>query len=188
MKPVLIACECSQIECAAWRSAGFEAYSCDIKRCHGSHPEWHFQCDVMELLVPGRWGLIIAHPPCTYLSAAGARYINEPGRRLLMAEGATFFMRFYNFKDCPMAIENPRPLHAACLPPYSQVICPSLFGSSWTKRTCLWLYELPPLLPTHACPVEVRSWTAIHSSKYTRSLGFSELANAYVSQWGKYVI
>lgn len=187
-KPVLIACECSQTECMAWRNAGYEAFSCDIQSCHGPHPEWHLCCDVLDVLVPGRWGLIIAHPPCTYLSAVGARWLDSPGRRGLMADAADFFMKFYNFRDCPMAIENPRPLHAAGLPPYSQVVCPSLFGSSWTKRTCLWLFDLPPLLPTTARGVNLRSWHANHSSQYTRSLGFSELANAYVSQWGRYVL
>lgn len=184
--PILIACECSQIEMMAWRAHGYEAFSCDIQSCHGPRPEWHIQGDALALLIPGRWGLIIAHPPCTYLTAAGSLYIDAPGRAELRQDAARFFMNFYNFKDCPMAIENPRPLHAAGLPPYNQNIDPQDFGSEWSKRTCLWLYDLPPLLPTHARG-PVKSYIYHTRGSKLRSLGFPELALAYVSQWSPYV-
>lgn len=184
-RPILIACECSQIETMAWRAYGYAAYSCDIQPCHGPRPEWHIQADALELLTPGRWGLIIAHPPCTYLSAAGAVYMNQPGRAAMRQDAARFFMNFYNFRDCPMAIENPRPLYAAGLPLYDQVIDPQEFGSEWNKRTCLWLYELPPLLPTHARGA-AKSYI-YHTRGKLRSMGFPELALAYVTQWRDYV-
>lgn len=184
--PILIACECSQIETMAWRAYGFEAYSCDIQPCHGPRPEWHIQGDAVELLQPGRWGLIIAHPPCTYLSAAGAAYMYDQGRAELRDQAARFFMHFYNFRDCPMAIENPRPLYAARLPLYDQVIDPQDFGSEWSKRTCLWLYDLPPLLPTHARG-PVKSFTYHTRGGHLRSMGFPEVALAYVIQWSRYV-
>lgn len=184
--PILIACECSQIETMAWRAYGYEAYSCDVQPCHGPHPEWHIQGDALTLLQPGRWGLIIAHPPCTYLSAVGAPYMYKPGREKLRDDAARFFMHFFEFQDCPMAIENPRPLHAANLPPYNQVIDPRDFGSEWSKRTCLWLYDLPPLLPTHArCPA--KSYVYHTRGSKLRSMGFPELALAYVTQWSAYV-
>lgn len=184
--PILIACECSQIETMAWRAYGYEAYSCDIQPCHGPRPEWHIQGDALELLQPGRWGLIIAHPPCTYLSAAGSLYIHTPGRAELRDDAARFFMHFFNFRDCPMAIENPRPLHVAGLPPYNQVIDPQDFGSEWSKRTCLWLYDLPPLLPTHARGA-AKSYVYHTRGSQLRSMGFPELALAYVNQWSLYV-
>lgn len=187
-KPILIACEYSQIETAAWRSAGYEAYSCDIIPAEGGHPEWHIQGDARSLLQPGRWGLVIAHPPCTYLTASGGWFVHDSGRAELREEAARFFYSFYDFKDCPMAIENPRPLHCAGLPPYDQVICPTMFGSSWTKRTCLWLYELPPLLPTTAKPIATKSWVYCTRGGHKRSKTFKEFAQAYVQQWHPYIL
>lgn len=187
-KPILIACEYSQIETAAWRAAGYEAYSCDIIPAEGGHPEWHIQGDARSLLQAGRWGLIIAHPPCTYLTAAGGRYVHDPGRVELREEAARLFYSFYRFQDCPMAIENPRPLHCAGLPPYDQVICPTMFGSIWTKRTCLWLYELPPLLPITARTIAPKSWTYHTRGGHKRSKTFEEFAQAYVQQWHPYIL
>ena len=188
LKPVLIACECSQIETLTFRAHGIEAYSCDILPCAGTHPEWHYQCDALELLQPGRWGLIIAHPPCTYLTAAGGRYVNDPGRAEKRALAAQFFYQFYEYQDCPMAIENPRPLHAAQLPRYDQVISPHHFGSQWSKRTCLWLKDLPPLLPNCAATLHPKSWTASTRGGHLRSITFPELAEAYAVQWARYIL
>lgn len=188
MKPVLIACERTQTETRAFRAVGIEAYSCDIEPCtKHAIPEWHIQCDALEQLIRGKWGLIIAHPPCTYLTACGATIPDTPERIENRKKASEFFMQFFNFRDCPMAIENPRPLHKSNLPPYDQVVDPTQFGSSYTKRTCLWLYDLPPLLPTHAKPVLTKSWVA-STSGFKRSHGFPELATAYVSQWSRYIL
>lgn len=188
LNPVLIACECSQIETLTFRSLGIEAYSCDILPCEGTHPEWHFHCSAFDLLEPGRWGLIIAHPPCTYLTAAGGRYVNEPGREEKRIAAASFFYSFFNFKDCPMAIENPRPLRCAGLPPYQQTISPHQFGSIYQKRTCLWLYQLPELFPSHAPTLHPKSWTSSTRGGHLRSITFYELAFAYASQWSRFIL
>lgn len=188
LRPVLIACECSQIETLTFRSLGIEAYSCDILPCYGPHPEWHYHCSALDLLEPGRWGLIIAHPPCTYLTAAGSRYVNDPGREENRIAAANFFYAFYDFKDCPMAIENPLPLRCAGLPPFSQIISPHLFGSMYQKRTCLWLYDLPVLLPTHAPTLHPKSWTSSTRGGHLRSITFYELAFAYASQWSCFIL
>ena len=126
---VLVACEESQQVCMAFRQRGHEAYSCDIQECSGGHPEWHIQGDVIEVLngkcsfetadgtthkIEGKWDLIIAHPPCTYLTNAGTRQysfkMNPPekvyARMVLREEAADFFMKFVN-ADCEkIAIEN----------------------------------------------------------------------------------
>lgn len=119
---VLIACEESQTVCKAFRELGHEAYSCDIQDCSGGHPEWHLKQDVLPLLKQ-HWDLIIAHPPCTYMSKAGARWmypkagqLSEERYRQAM-EAKTFFMRFYNCQCKHVAIENPVPLKVVNLPP-----------------------------------------------------------------------
>lgn len=149
---VLVACEESQRVCIEFRRLGHEAYSCDIEPCSGGHPEWHLQQDVIQLLKM-KWDMIIAFPPCTYLSNAGARHLwknhelnQERYQKGLLAK--EFFMQFYN-ADCEkIAIENPTPSKIYELPEKSQVIQPYQFGHPYTKRTQLWLKGLPPLEPT----------------------------------------
>ena len=140
---VLVACEESQEVCKAFRALGHEAYSCDIEPCSGGKPEWHLQVDALELLKL-KWDLIIAHPPCTYMTNAGAVRMRVNGKivpeRFEKAmEAKEFFMKFYN-ADCPkIAIENPTPMKIVGLPPYQQAIQPYQFGHPYSKRTCLWL-------------------------------------------------
>ena len=124
---ILVACEESQTETIEFRRLGHEAYSCDIQHCSGGHPEWHIQADALELLKI-KWDMIIAHPPCTYLSNAGAcrmyphkGHIDE-GRLAKAMEAREFFMRFYEADCLRIAIENPRPLRIVDLPPESQRI------------------------------------------------------------------
>lgn len=154
---ILVACEESQTETIEFRRLGHEAYSCDIQHCSGGHPEWHIQADALELLKI-KWDMIIAHPPCTYLSNAGAcrmyphkGHIDE-GRLAKAMEAREFFMRFYEVDCLRIAIENPRPLRIVDLPPESQRIQPYQFGEPWSKLTYLWLKGLPPLMST--CLVE----------------------------------
>ena len=151
---ILVACEESQAVCKAFRERGHEAYSCDIQDCSGGHPEWHLKVDVLELLKM-KWDMIIAFPPCTYMSAAGAcRMYPHKGQidlqRLEKAkEAKSFFMRFYN-ADCPkIVIENPRPLKCVELPEETQQIQPYEFGEPWSKLTYLWLKGLPKLKPSN---------------------------------------
>lgn len=164
---VLIACEESQRVCIEFRKLGHEAYSCDIEECSGGRPEWHIQDDVLPLLngncsfktvdgiehrIDGKWDMIVAFPPCTYLSNAGARHLwkghklnKERYEKGLRAK--EFFMQFYN-ADCEkIAIENPIPSLIYELPKRSQIIQPYQFGHNATKKTCLWLKGLPLLKP-----------------------------------------
>lgn len=151
---ILVACEESQAVTIELRRLGHEAYSCDIEPCSGGHPEWHLQQDAIPLLQE-RWDMIIAFPPCTYLTAAGAvrlfnrdHSIKDPERYKKGVEAAAFFRAFLE-ADCPkIAIENPVPMKCFGLPKYDQIIEPFMFGNPWRKRTCLWLKNLPPLEPT----------------------------------------
>ena len=156
---ILIACEESQAVCIEMRRLGHEAYSCDIQECSGGHREWHIQADALELLKM-RWDMIIAHPPCTYMTNAGAIRMRVGGEiqqeRFEKAMAAKeFFLRFYE-ADCPrIAIENPTPMKLIGLPAYSQAIQPYEFGHPYSKRTCLWLKGLPPLMPTEVLEYHV---------------------------------
>ena len=172
---VLVACEESQEVCKAFRAKGHEAYSCDLQECSGGHPEWHIKADALEILKI-KWDLIIAHPPCTYLSNAGARWLYA-GKKLNEEryqqglDGKAFFMRFFN-ADCErIAIENPIPSSVYEMPQYTQVIEPYYFGEPWSKKTCLWLKGLPPLLPTelvhdHRPYCSSGSYSRSHDPKY----------------------
>ena len=151
---VLVACEESQAVTIELRKLGHEAYSCDILPCSGGHPEWHLQQDVTELLKM-KWDMIIAFPPCTYMSNAGAcrmyptKGVVDQERYKKAMAAKEFFLKFYNC-DCPrVAIENPVPMKIIGLPKKSQVIQPYEFGHPYTKKTYLWLKGLPKLTPTN---------------------------------------
>lgn len=185
MKKVLVACEYSQVVTKAFRAAGASAWSCDIEDCTGGHPEWHFKTDVRNLLnQTWGWDMVIAHPPCTYLSRVGSRWMHsDPGRAALMEDARSFFMLFTQL-GCPTCIENPIPMHAAGLPRWTQLICPSDFGHEYTKRTCLWLYDLPELLPTHCHNINARSWMLHCAGTGKRRAHFWEgIAEAMAAQW-----
>ena len=207
---ILIACEESQRVCEAFRKRGGKAYSCDIIDCSGGHPEWHIKQDVLPLLngncefitmdgishkIVGKWDLIIAHPPCTYLSNAGARFLYPKGvlNEERLAKGMIakdFFMHFYN-ADCDrIAIENPIPSKVYGLPPYTQTIQPWMFGHPVQKKTCLWLNGLPELQPTNV--VEERQSTKIPGNWFNsggkerqknRAKTFPGIAKAMAEQW-----
>lgn len=149
---VLIACEESQTITKAFRDLGHEAYSCDLQPCSGLYPEYHLQQDVTPLLQQ-KWDLIIAHPPCTYLSHAGARWLYpnkvlNQDRYLKGLEGKKFFMQFFNANSERICIENPVPSSIYNLPPCDQIIQPWQFGDEAQKKTLLWLKGLPKLIPT----------------------------------------
>ena len=203
---ILIACEESQAVCVAFRKKGFEAYSCDIQECSGGHPEWHLQCDVNEIINQD-WDMIIAHPPCTYLSKAGARWLYhhecldfERLNKLYAAR--EFFMKFYNCKCKHVAIENPTPLLIADLPKPTQIIQPYFFGEPYSKRTLLWLKNLPPLKPTEILS-EYQPYLPSNTSGFAHGKGgsrgvahnakvasktFKGVAAAMAEQWSEYLI
>ena len=158
---VLVACEESQTVCKAFRERGHEAYSCDIQDCSGGHPEWHIKADALEL-IKMKWDLVIAHPPCTYLTTCGSPLVfNKDGtikdreRYEKGLEAADFFMKFINADQEKIAVENPFPVGKLFVkyggaPPKSQIIEPFMFGDPWRKRTVLWLKGLPPLIMKEA--------------------------------------
>lgn len=204
---VLIACEESQAVCKAFRARGFEAYSCDIQECSGGRPEWHLRVDALELLKM-RWDLIIAHPPCTYITNAGAVRMRVKGeiqkeRFEKAMEAKAFFLRFLN-ADCEhIAVENPVPMKLIGLPPYTQIIQPWQFGHAYTKKTCLWLKNLPSLVPTNiiregvqpyvngGCKDAHGNYRRFQGRKErdpkTRAKTFPGIAEAMASQWGDYL-
>jgi hypothetical protein len=148
---VLVACEFSGVVRDAFRAKGHDAWSCDILPTES--PGQHIQGDVLEVLSDG-WDIMIAHPPCTYLSKAGARWLypvagqlDEERLRVGM-EARRFFMELLNADIPKVAVENPAPMNVFNLPPASHHIEPHEFGHPYSKKTLLWLRELPPLMPT----------------------------------------
>lgn len=145
---VLIACEESQAVCKEFRRLGHEAYSCDIQECSGGYPEWHIQDDCLKVINREKWDMIIAFPPCTDLSSAGApswKQKQEDGRQ----QAAIDFVYAIRDADCNLiAIENPTgKLNTSWRKP-DQIINPFQFGEPFKKRTCLWLMGLPKLQDT----------------------------------------
>ena len=229
MKNLLVACEESQRVCTAFRECGWNAYSCDLQECSGGHPEWHIQDDVLGLIngncefntvdgihhiIDGEWDLIIAHPPCTYLTVTGNRWFNVERygakaieREREREEGAEFFMRFVNAKCDHIAIENPVGCMSTRYRKPNQIIQPYWFGDRAQKKTCLWLKGLPNLEPTNMVDAgefingmsvgasayyavdengKRLSWSDPRTTK-ARSKTFWGVAHAMAEQWGKYL-
>lgn len=213
---VLIGCEESQTVCKAFRDKGHEAYSCDLQECSGGHPEWHFNIDIFQVINGGevttqggdkvyidKWDLGIFHPPCTYISKAGAcRMYPTAGniskdRLVLALEAKDFFMRLLNCDINKIAVENPLPLKIVGLPNPTTYVQPFEHGHAFSKKTLLWLKNLPPLMPTFIVPehkpylpsntggakrgqkATYRSLTKNESSKT-----FDGIARAMADQWG----
>ncbi len=199
---VLVACEFSGIVRDAFIKRGHDAVSCDLLPTERPGP--HIQGDVLEILDQG-WDLMIAHPPCTYLSIAGAARM-YPKKGVLNQEryargvkAKTFFMEFYNHKCQKIAIENPVHLRIFGLPRYNQIIQPYEHGHLYSKKTCLWLKGLPEIKPTNLLSGNIISWvsggskdsegnprkqrgTKFRDSK-TRSRTFQGIAGAMADQW-----
>ena len=224
---VLIACECSQTVCKEFRALGHEAYSCDIEDQYGGHPEWHIKGDCLEVLRGqmfktedgsthniDKWDLIIAHPPCTYLSNAATRnhstkrntieQINERTAKRIQAQ--EFFMKFANANCEKVAIENPVGVMSTVYRKPDQIIEPYQFAESEedtenyiTKRTCLWLKGLNAL-KTNNLPKpdnaklygrwsngKAGCWNEVQGQKNratVRSKTFPGIAKAMAEQWG----
>src|ERR1035437_2827426 len=145
---VLCACEYSQRVCQAFRAMGHESYSADIEPTAGN-PEWHIHGDVLDVL-GDPWDMVIAFPPCTHLACSGNRSAPlkiADGRR---NAGAAFFLEFTRLEHVKyVAIENPVGIMSTLYRKPDQIIQPWMFGDPYSKRTCLWLKDLPILLPTH---------------------------------------
>ena len=152
---ILCACEESQAVTIELRRLGHEAYSCDIEPCSGGHPEWHLQQDVIPLLKE-KWDMIIAFPPCTYLTVTGNRWFNVEryGEKAIQRqkdreEAIKFFMAFANADCDKIAIENPVGIMSSTWRKPNQIVNPYEFGDPFEKKTCLWLKGLPELKPTN---------------------------------------
>ncbi len=217
---ILIACEESQRVCIDFRRKGHWAFSCDIEPCSGGHPEWHIKDDVLPLLngncafrtsdgklhLVGKWDVIIAFPPCTYLTTTGNSWFNvekygdKAIDRMKRREMAVqFFFHFVN-ADCErIAIENPVGIMSTRFRKPDQIIQPWMFGDSFEKRTCLWLKGLPCLTPSNVVDIPPRvyfesgrsmpSWYAdcwnLPKSEIAkiRSKTFPGIAQAMADQW-----
>lgn len=216
---VLVACEESQEVCKAFRALGHEAYSCDVIECSGGHPEWHIMQDVLPILngrcsfctmdgeehnIEPRWDMIIAFPPCTKTTNAGARHLWKGGRLNIKRYyegmcGKALFLAIWA-ADCDrIVIENPTPSRVFEYPEPTQVIQPYEYGHPFTKRTLLWERGVDPLKPTNIVTAE-RTWCPSgsysnkHSEKHrgvfttdrakNRSKTFSGVAKAMAEQWG----
>ena len=224
---VLVACEESQTVCKAFRAMGHEAYSCDLQECSGGHPEWHIQGDALRLIngccsfrdvgggqheIRGEWDLLIAHPPCTYLTNCATRSFSlrcTPPEKVvkrweLRCEAAIFFMQFALARCERICVENPLGFMSHWKKP-DQIIDPWQFAESVedkenyvTKRTCLWLKGLEPLkindLPRPTLPRYQRADGKWHSVTWegtvntdrarNRSKTFPGIAAAMAAQWG----
>lgn len=220
---VLVACEESQTVCMAFRRRGHNAFSCDLQSPSGGHPEYHILGDATTLLKAkdiafvtmngkehfvDKWDLLIAHPPCTYLSGAGAvrLYKKIDGELFVNAnrldkglDAKDFFMQFINAPIGRKAIENPVPSGVYRLPRYTQIIQPYEFGHPYSKKTCLWLINLPNLIPTNVVK-PICSWVSGGSKRADgtarknkgmpfrdskrKSKTFAGIAEAMAIQWG----
>lgn len=217
---VLVACEESQAVCKAFRELGHEAYSCDTLLCSGGHPEWHIHNDILKVLNQekqyledgsivyiDKWDLMIAHPPCTYLSNAGANRL-YPQKGVLNQdrynkglEAKDFFMSLLNANIEKICVENPIPSTIFGLPKYTQTIQPFEHGHAFRKKTCLWLKNLSPITPTNIVKENITGWvsggskdskgnkrkmpTVNFRDPKNRSKTFPGIANAMATQWGK---
>jgi len=186
---ILVACEESQRVCKAFRDKGHIAYSCDVLPTSGDTPEWHIEGDAIKVMLREDWDMLIAFPPCTYLSRAGAvRLYNKPGvsdpERLRKGfEARVFWDRLWTAPIPKVCIENPTPLKCFHLPNASQVIQPYEYGHPYTKRTLLWTRGLPQLQPTNVVEPQ-GSWTQENRNKSVRSKTFMGIAQAMADQWG----
>lgn len=190
-----MACEFSGRVREAFRSLGHDAWSCDIlPALDGS--KRHLRCDVREVLGDG-WDLMIAHPPCTYLTAAAAYLRKDKQRRIQMGLAIEFVKTLMDAPVPRVAVENPTGILSEMIGKPSQIIHPWMFGDLFKKRTCLWLRGLPTLVPTHyglkdhaigfvdsTTGVINRSEGTRLPRKLARSMTFPGIARAMAEQWG----
>lgn len=215
---VLVACEESQVVCNVFRAKGHEAYSCDIVDCSGGHSEWHIKNDVLKIINGNtlfvtcdgvthrvnKWDLIIAHPPCTRLCASGQRWLYygtteyREKKKHEQRQAIDFFMQMINANCDKIAVENPVGIMSTLHRKPDCIYNPYDFaGETECKKTCLWLKNLPPLVPTQKLPKEKRThnmWKAVfNGKKYSysdplvakfRSKTPEGVARAMAEQWG----
>lgn len=195
---ILINCEFSGTIREEMRNRGHNCYSCDLLPAEDNSP-FHIQGDAIEAAFSKKWDMMIAHPPCTYLTNAGVRWLHtRPGRWEEMEQACDFFRKLLEAPIEQVAVENPIP-HKYALAligcKYDQIVQPWMFGHKETKATCLWLRGLPPLKPTNNVRAETmalpagergRVWSMGPSPDRwkERSRTLPGLARAIAEQWG----
>ena len=182
---VLIACEESGIVTEAFRKRGHNAWSCDLLPTSGNHPEWHIQDDVLKHLNDG-WDMMIAFPPCTHLAVSGARWFKYKQKE--QAEALEFVRLLLDAPIEKIALENPISIISSHIRKPDQIIQPWMFGHGETKATCLWLKNLPKLIPTNIVDGrEGRIWKMPPSQERSklRSKTYLGIAAAFANQWTK---
>ena len=180
---VLIACEFSGVVRTAFENKGHNAISCDII------DSWitgnHYKGDVTNILNNGRWDLLIAHPPCTHLSVSGSRWFKDKQKE--QTEALNFVLTLLNAPINRIALENPVSIISSKIRKPDQIIQPWMFGHGETKKTCLWLKNLPLLLPTNIVSGREPRIHKMSPSKdrgQLRSITYQGIANAMAEQWG----
>lgn len=215
---VLVACEESQTVCKAFRTRGHEAYSCDIQEPSGGHPEWHILGDALVSLrggqittmdgqvhEVGKWDLVIAHPPCTDLAVSGAAWFAKKNQDDRQRKSIAFFMEMFKANTDRLAVENPVCIMSTQYRKPDQIIHPWQFGDMYEKTTCLWLKNLPCLVPSLTLKpiLEEKVWRnaagelkrqpkwfadalklPADERARVRSKTFPGIANAMAEQWG----
>ena len=183
MARVLVGCESSGVVRDAFIARGHDAMSCDLLPTERPGP--HYQGDVLDVIGDG-WDLAIFHPPCTHLAVSGARWFKEKQHE--QAEALEFVRVLLSAPVPRIALENPVSVISSRIAPPSQTVQPWQFGHGECKRTCLWLVNLPPLVPTnvvagreqriHRLPPGPDRWRE-------RSRTFQGIADAMADQWGR---
>ena len=219
---ILVACEESQAVTIGLRKLGHQAFSCDLLDCSGGHPEWHIKGDVLPLLdgffafmtadgtthiLGCHWDMILAFPPCTYLTVTGNRWFNVDryGDKAVQRyknrlDAINFFIAIANARCDRIAIENPVGIMSSVFRKPDQIIHPYYFGDPYEKKTCLWLKGLPKLVSTHIVDVPPRKhfdsgktmsewysnlWRLSKEERARmRSKTFPGIASAMAEQWG----
>ncbi len=205
---VLVACEFSGIVRDAFRRRGHEAWSCDLLPTESNEKGYHLEGDIRWFLTEKqlkmwKWDLMIAHPPCTYLTNAGVRHLHDhvktrTGKRtavygskrwVALFEAAEFFNLLKNADIPKIAVENPVPhkYARALIGKYDQLIQPWQFGHGETKAICLWLKNLPKLKPTNIVEGREHRIHKMSPSKdrwKNRSRFYTGIAEAMAEQWG----
>ena len=198
---ILVGCEESQAVCIELRKLGHDAYSCDLQKCSGGHPEWHLQMDIFEAIKLKKWDAGIFFPTCTYLTISANKWYKDqtPGksttlvgveRRNARIEAIKFFMDLYNCAIPKIAIENPIGVMSSVFRKPDQVLQPWMFGHGETKATCLWLQNLPKLKPTDIVEGRVQRLYYLPKTKdraKLRSKTYPGIAKAMAMQWFSYV-
>jgi len=180
---VLVAFECSGVVRRAFEAAGWDAWSCDLQPAKDGSTK-HLQCDA-RTQIAGQWDLLIAHPPCTFITYAGARWWKRAGWREAQEQALGLFWTCLNAPIERICVENPRGLASVEIRPPDDILEPYQFGDPAKKRTYLWLKNLPPLMKTFLLTEYEKDWTVKQrvDRANTRSTTFPGIAAAMAAQW-----